>query len=118
MEKENIIASFKDLNSRILELEMLEERQTVLLKDQLAVTLNSLRPSSLITSAVGDVVASPAIQKNILDTSLSMGAGWVAKKIVGFNSPGVFRKLAGFLIQKAVTKIAAKKISRLRHEKN
>lgn len=115
MEKENVIASFKDLNSRILELEMLEERQTVFLKDQLAITLHSLRPSSLVRSAVGDIVSSPAIQKNILDTSLSMGAGWVAKKIVGFNSPGIFRKLAGFIIQKAVTKIAAKKISRLRH---
>ena len=102
-----------DLKSRISELETLELKQTAALKAQAHETMEALRPLSLLKNAVGAIAHSGTVRKNLLNTSLGIGAGLVAKKLFFPGSKSIIRKVGKFFLQTAVTKIAANGISKL-----
>jgi hypothetical protein len=76
------ISSFTGLQNAIqlLEAEQAEKRQ--LLKEQLYITYESLKPLNLIKGALNDISSSPNLLHNILGTVIGLGTGYVSKKIV------------------------------------
>jgi len=97
-------------------LEQREARQTELLKKMGNETLQSLKPSSLVKSAIGSITASKNLQHNILDTSLGIGAGLLARKWYVGASRNIFKKLAGFVLQNITTGVIAKKMPGVREK--
>ena len=103
-----------DLDKKIKELEIVEARQLADIKEQFSVVKQSLRPSSLVKQAFNDIKGSKKIQRNALDTSVGMGAGFLARKIITFNSKNILRKLTGYALQYITTKLVTKKMPGIR----
>ena len=102
------------LAGEIKQLEQQEAMQTAALKQLGHETLQSLKPSSLVESAIGSFTASKNLQHNLLDTSLGIGAGLLARKWYVGASKNMFKKLAGFVLQNITTGMVAKKMPDVR----
>lgn len=103
----------------IEEIRRLEQKETMqinLLKLQGHEILQSLKPSSLVKSALGTVVISKGLKKNVIDTSLGIGAGLLARKWYVGASKNIFKKLAGFILQNITTGVITKKMPAVREK--
>lgn len=92
-------------------IELLEVEQSIngqLLKDHFLTTLDSLRPAKLIENTLKDIVSSPYLMNNFLDTTISMATGYLSKKIVVGTSDNVFRKLFGSFLERGVANFIAR----------
>lgn len=112
----NNVATMTDLAVKIRELEVTEAIQLASIKAQAYELSQRLKPSALIKTAFNDIIGSKNLQRNALDTSLGLGAGWVARKIFARNSTNMFRKMTGYILQLIITSLATKKIPRLREK--
>ncbi len=92
-------------------IESLEVEQSIngqLLKEQFLITLDSLRPVKLIENTMKDIVSSPYLMNNLLDTIIGMMSGYLSKKIVIGSSNNIFRKLFGSFMEHGVTGFIAR----------
>lgn len=102
------------LADELLKLEQKEKQLKDLLKHQSQEMVESLKPLALMKSAVGTIASSKNMQRNILDTSLGIGAGLLAKNWYIGASRSIFKKLTGFIIQKITTGFVTKKMPAVR----
>ena len=99
------ITNVAELKSAIVLLEIEQEYNEQQLKEQFRITYNSLKPVNIIKNTFKDVVTSPFIIDNILDTAIGIASGYVTKKlVVGFSS-NIFRKLLGSVLQYGVSNV-------------
>jgi len=99
------IRSSAELRIAIQNLEAEQAFHKQLLKDQLLLVQESLRPSNLIKYAFNDIASSPYLTDNILGVAAGLATGFVTKKIA-FGVPGsIIKKLFGILLQIGVTDV-------------
>jgi hypothetical protein len=89
---------------QLLEVEQAEKLQR--LKEQSRLTVEILRPANLLKSAVKDIISSPHLLDNMLDTGVGLVTGFISKKIFIGTSANIFRKLFGSVLQLGVTSVA------------
>jgi hypothetical protein len=101
------ITSFEGLVDEIhlLEIEQAVKRQ--LLKEQLNITYETLKPINLIKSALTDISTSPYLIDNIMGTAMGVASGFLTKKIFVGASGNLIRKLLGSILQFGVTNVVA-----------
>ncbi len=105
MEKINSVAGLKNA------IQLLEEEQAVkgrLVKEQFYLTYESFKPAKLLGNTLKEMVASPYMIENIIDTSISLATGYFAKKFVVGASSNVIRRLIGAVLQYGITNLVAK----------
>lgn len=98
------------LAARIKELEALEAAQLEDLKQQAVVLFEGMKPSALLKNAIDDITGSPVLKHSVVDTSLAMGAGWLARKAFTFKSKNIFRKVLGYGLQYITTNVVSEKM--------
>jgi hypothetical protein len=111
MEKITSVAGLKDA------IQILEEDQALkgqLLKEQFFLTYESFKPAKLLGSTLKEMVASPHMIENIIDTSISLATGYFAKRVVAGASSNVLRKLLGSVLQYGVTNFMARNTDAIR----
>ncbi|MES2848830.1 MAG: hypothetical protein V4685_07215 [Bacteroidota bacterium] len=113
----NTVATMDDLSARIKELEALEATQMDVVKAQLVVVRESLKPSSLIKNSFKSIATPGGIKNTVISTSAVVAAGWMAKKLFVSNSPGIVRKILGYGLRYITTSVVTKKLSALREKK-
>jgi hypothetical protein len=99
------------------QIELLQQKETLQtkrLKYYAGETVQSLKPFELVKSAISGIATSPNFKQNILDTSIGIGAGLIARKWYVGTSDNIFKKIAGFLLQNITTAIVAKKMPGVR----
>jgi len=101
------ITSSAELKDAIQQLEFETTIKGQLLKEQLLLTHESLKPVNLIKSALSEVASSPYLVDNILGASVALATGYISKKIVIAGSGNVIRKLFGSILQFGVTNVVA-----------
>jgi len=99
---ENITSS-TELKIAIQILETEQEIKVQLLKEQIILVHNSIKPINLLKSTVNDFVTSPYLIDNILGGAVGLATGYLSKKIVIGTSGNLFRKLLGVVMQFGVT---------------
>lgn len=102
------ITTYKGLQDAI---QLLKEEQTVksqLLKEQLNTTYESLKPLSLLKSALKDISSSPGLGENLLGSAVGLASGYLSKKIFIGTSGNLLRKLIGSVLQYGVTNVVTK----------
>lgn len=101
MEKINSVAGLKNA------IQLLEDQQAMkgqLLKDQLFLTYECFKPARLMQSTLKDLVTSPYVLDNIIDSGLSIATGYISKRIIVGTSSNIIRRLVGSLVQAGATK--------------
>jgi len=101
------ITSSAELKDAIQQLEFETTIKGQLLKEQLLLTHESLKPVNLIKSALSEVASSPYLVDNILGASVALATGYISKKIIIAGSGNVIRKLFGSILQFGVTNVVA-----------
>jgi len=103
---QNITSSAELKNAiRILEIEQTVNGQ--LLKDQLYLTCESLKPANILKNTLKDITSSPNLIDNILGTAMGLITGYFSRKIVIGTSGNIFRKLFGSIVQIGVTDVVS-----------
>ncbi len=102
------ISSYSRLQNSIL---LLEEEQIVkgqLLKEQLSISYESLKPLNLLSSALKDISSTPDLRDNVLGSAVGLASGYLTKKIFIGSSGGILRQLLGSFLQLGITNLVAK----------
>ena len=110
MQKEK---STQALNSAILGLEQKKEAQRDAIKNEIDNIHQNLMPGNIIESGIEKITGSPSLTKKMAASSLIMGSGFPAKKIISGKSKNSFRKLLCTITQVAVTGLVAKNASKI-----
>ena len=100
--------SQNNLNETISLLRYKQAHELKLLKDQLDVASESLKPLNLIKSAWHDLSGSPDFKSDMLGNAIGLTTGYLSKKVFVGTSHNPVKKILGMLVQFAITNIVSK----------
>jgi len=101
------ITSVAGLKNSILLLEAEQSIKSQLLKDQLFITYESLKPVNLIKHTLKEISSSPYLIDNISGSAMGLLSGFLSRKIFVGTSGNLLKKLIGSVLQFGVTNIVA-----------
>jgi len=102
------ITSVKALRAAILRLEKRQTEQGLLVKEQFAVTYESLKPFNVLRKAVTDIFTPFELKQGLLETSAGILSGYLSRILVVRDSKNPFLRLAGVFVQYGVTNVITK----------
>ena len=103
------ITTSAELRKAIKELEMQQDIEWPLLREELLKTAESLKLVNIIKSSFKEAVALPDLKTNILNTAIGLATGIVAKKIIIGKTLNPISKLLGVLLEVFVANKATEK---------
>jgi len=101
------ITTRDELKNAIQILEFDQQIRLQQLKEQVYLTIESLKPVNLIKSTLHEVVSSPYLIDNILGVAMGLTSGYITKKIALGKSVSVMRKILGTLLEFGITNVVA-----------
>jgi hypothetical protein len=101
------ITTTDELKNAIQILEFDQQIREQQLKEQVFLTIESLKPVNLIKSTLHEVVSSPYLIDNILGVAMGLTSGYISKKIALGKSVNVIRRILGSLLEFGITNIVA-----------
>lgn len=96
------------LNQRITQLEAQQDAEWIAIKDEIDEIKENLKPLNLIRNTVSEINETVGFKSDIAQSAISIGIGFLAKKLVIGKSDGIFKNIFGSLVQLAVTTLVAK----------
>lgn len=102
------ITSLDGLKNAIQELEIEQGEKGRLLKDQLFITYNSLRPVNIIRKTLKDIFSSSGLVENMSGTAIGAASGYFLKRYFVGSSESKLKKLIASIIQFGITSAAAR----------
>jgi hypothetical protein len=102
------ITSVAELKSAIELLEVEHALKGQLLKEQVYLTYESLKPINVLRRTLKELTSSPYLIDNIPGTIMGLASGYLSKKLFTGGSGNIFRKLLGSILQFGVTNVVAK----------
>ncbi len=90
------------LRNKILELETELKADEIILKENFKEVIQSFKPGKLLLSTVKDVITSPGIQGNIVNSLIGMASGFLARKMVVRGSNNPLTKVIGKIAEVSV----------------
>jgi hypothetical protein len=96
------------LNETITLLENKRAEELKLLKEQLHVVQDNLKPINLLKSTFHEITSSPEIKNNIVSNTIGITTGYLTKKVLFGASHNPIKKLFGTLLQFAIANIVSK----------
>jgi hypothetical protein len=102
------VTSLIELKESIILLEIQQTYEGKLLKQQFKTTYQNLRPVNLIKDTFKELVGAPDFKGNLVDTALSIAAGYLSKKVIIGGTHNPIKQLLGTVLQMGVTGIVAK----------
>ncbi len=103
------ISSSEELKQRIAELELRKVRQKAEIKEHFHEMVESIKPKNLIRVGLENIMEAPALRQNLVNSVVSLGTGWLAKKLAVPKNDTIIKKTAGAAIQYGVTRFMATK---------
>ena len=101
------ITSTDGLKDAIQLLEVEQGFKGQLLKDELLLAYESLRPVNILRNTLKEISSSPYLIDNISGTAMGLLSGFLSKKIFVGTSGNLIRKLIGSFLQLGVTNVVA-----------
>ena len=93
-----------ELKKAIEELTHKSENEREILRSYFNEVVKSLKPINLLKSTLKDIEDTPHIASTAIGTTLAIGAGVLAKKLIVGSSSNIFKKIVGRVIEFAVAK--------------
>ncbi|MCL9806251.1 hypothetical protein NAT51_12005 [Flavobacterium amniphilum] len=106
----NNLSSTEKLNNLIAVLEVKQRMEYAELKDQFEVTIESMKPESIVSNVLSAFMSpSPSVKTGLAGTLLGLTTELISNKLINGKSNNLFKKLAGFGIQYIANKFSVKK---------
>jgi len=102
------ITNDASLQKAIAQLQRQKDEQLVALSDQWQETKSNLNPMTILKDGVKDLFSSSDVKSGMFKGLLSLGAGFLTRKLVVGSSGGAARKIMGTLAQTGATSLAFK----------
>jgi hypothetical protein len=102
------VTSLDELKNAIQLLEVEQAIKRQLLKEQLIITYDSLKPINILRRTLKEITSSQDLRDNILGTASGIASGYLSKKIFIGTSGNIFRKLIGSILQLGVSSVVSK----------
>ncbi|RZJ68282.1 MAG: hypothetical protein EOO50_02355 [Flavobacterium sp.] len=103
-----VIRNDASLQQAIIELEQRKNGEAIALRDQWDYTRKNLNPLTILKDGVKDLFTSSDVKSGALKGILSLGAGFLTRKLFLGSSPGMIRKVVGTIAQTGATSLAFK----------
>lgn len=97
------------LQENIAVLAFKQEEDLAILKRQLEVTFDSLRPANLIKSAIIDMTSVSGLKSTLVSNAIGLTTGYLSKKIVLGGTHNPVKKILGNILQFIITNVVAQK---------
>lgn len=97
---------------KALEIKQVEEGQLV--KEQLLITYENLKPINILRNIVKDVYSTENYTQDFVEIVAGMTSGFVTKKIIIGRSKNPMLKLVGLAIQFGMTTLVSKKYTAIK----
>lgn len=101
--------SIDELRESISFLEIKQAEDARLLKVQFSATCENLKPINLLQNSIKGFTDSKEFNENLLQTVVSITAGYFSKKLFIGSTNGPLKKLLGAIVQLGITSLVAKK---------
>ncbi|HBY55179.1 MAG TPA: hypothetical protein DEH15_22540 [Marinilabiliales bacterium] len=108
------ITNSDELKNAIQILEFDQQIRELELKEQVYLTVESLKPVNLIKSTLHEAASSPYLIDNVLGATVSLASGYVSRKLVVGGSHNIIRKLFGAILQFGVTNVVAQRSDQIK----
>jgi hypothetical protein len=102
------ITTITELRTYIYFLEIKQANEKQLLKDEFKTTFENLKPVNLIKNALNDLTSAPDFKGNLWNAVLSLGAGFISRKVIVGATHNPLKQLLGAVLQMGVTSAVSK----------
>lgn len=102
------ITSLIDLRAAIQQLEHQQLIEEKLLKEQLNLAYNSVKPANILLNTIKDLGGSNELKNTLLNTSVGLGAVYASKKIFQSKSFRPLKNIIGSALITGITNVVAK----------
>lgn len=102
------------LKERISFLADRQSQQIVLLKEQVHITFESLKPINFLKDTIIDFTSQSDLKENIFDGIAGVTTGFLSKKLIVGTTNSPVKKLAGTLLQVGITALVTKNSSKIK----
>lgn len=102
------------LKEAIKKLEIKQAEEGQLVKEQLLITYENLKPVNILRNIVKDVYSSENYMQDFVEIIAGMASGFITKKIVVGRSKNPVLKLVGLAIQFGMTTLVSKKYTSIK----
>jgi hypothetical protein len=106
MEKQYTVETLKE---EIIALEIKQAEEGQLLKEQLLITYENLKPINILKNIVKDFYSADDYKQDFLEIVAGMTSGFISKKIIIGRSKNPVLKLIGLAVQFGMTTLVSKK---------
>ncbi len=105
--KENVFTVDR-LEQMILETKAQQKQDWIAIKDEVAEIKHNLRPLTLIRNTVEEINETVGFKSNLAQSAISIGIGYLAKRLVVGKSDSTFKTIFGSALQMIITNIVSK----------
>jgi len=102
------IYTIDSLNQKIKFLEAQQDREWCEIKDEIDDIKENLKPLNLIRNTVQEVNEAVGFKSDLAQSAISIGIGYLAKKLVIGKTHSTFKNIIGSILQLAVTTLISK----------
>jgi hypothetical protein len=104
--KENVF-DVNRLNQMIRETEAQQRLDWIAIKDEITEIKENIKPLNLIRHTVEEINGAVGFKSDLAQSAISIGIGYLAKKLVVGKTDSVFKNIFGSILQLAVTTIVS-----------
>jgi hypothetical protein len=101
------ISTSLELKNAIIKLEADQDANLQMLKFEVFVVYDSLKPVNLLKKSIRDFTSSPYLLDDVIGAVTSFASGFLSRKIIEGKSNNPLRKLIGIIVQFGVTNVVA-----------
>lgn len=105
-----------NLDERIVMLEAKKSAEWEELKEQFSATKESFKPINMIKETFHDFTSSPDIKQNVVTSVVGLASGYLSRKLLIGKTHNPIKKIAGAVLQFAVTNLVGRKMKRAEEE--
>ncbi|WP_298122109.1 hypothetical protein [Flavobacterium sp.] len=105
-----VLTPTQKLNNAIALLEQKQKEEFQDVKNQFDSLIETVKPVNLLNRTLKDF-NTPETKTNLINSVTSIASGYISRKLLVGESTNIFKKLAGYTLQYAVTNFISKKIN-------
>ncbi|MBF4491889.1 hypothetical protein IRZ83_04490 [Flavobacterium sp. JLP] len=102
------VYTIETLNQQIALLETRQDAEWCAIKDEIDGIKENLKPLNLIRNTVEEINETVGFKSHVAQTAISIGLGFLAKKLVVGKSDSMLKGVFGSLLQLVVTNLVSK----------